>query len=97
MKLSVKGLALASAALWGGVVFLVAVANLIWPDYGDAFLELVRSVYPGYGGTEGVAGILVGTLYGVVDGLVAGAVFAWIYNHFAALDRDHIRAETAAP
>lgn len=86
MKLSVKGLALACAALWGGAVFLASTCNLVWPGYGEAFLDLARSIYPGYGGTQGAAGVLVGTLYAVVDGLIGGAVFAWIYNYFAALD-----------
>ena len=49
MKLSIKGLALASGILWGGSILLVGVANLIWPSYGVAYLDLARAIYPGYG------------------------------------------------
>lgn len=45
----------------------------------------MSSVYPGYHATRSVAEVVVGTLYGVVDGLVGGAVFAWLYNQFAKL------------
>ncbi|MFV2007447.1 MAG: hypothetical protein ACC667_08365 [Longimicrobiales bacterium] len=83
MKLSIKGLALASGILWGGSILLVGLINLIWPAYGVAFLDLAQSIYPGYGGAAGFWGLIVGTLYGVVDGAVGGAIFAWLYNAFS--------------
>ena len=46
MKLSPKALALAAGILWGGCVFLVGLANLVWPTYGVALLEIPRSIYP---------------------------------------------------
>ncbi len=46
----------------------------------DGNLSKSRAIYPGYGGTAGVGGVIVGTLYGVVDGAVGGAIFAWLYN-----------------
>ena len=52
MKLDVKSTAVALAVVWGGwAIFLTGVANLIWPDYGQSFLELMASVYPGYQAT----------------------------------------------
>lgn len=83
MKVSVKGLALASGILWGVAMLGMGVANLIWSSYGQQFLQLMASVYPGYHATRSIAEVLVGTLYGIVDGLVGGAVFAWLYNQFA--------------
>ena len=84
MKLDVKSTAVAVAVVWGGwAIFLTGVANLIWPDYGQAFLEMMASVYPGYQATASFGQVLIGTLYGVVDGAVGGAVFAWLYNFFA--------------
>jgi hypothetical protein len=80
MKLSVKGLALTAAIVWGGCILLTGILNLIWAGYGVAFLDVVRSIYPGYQATSGFAGVIVGTLYGAVDGAVCGAVFAWLYN-----------------
>lgn len=82
MKLDVKALALAAAVAWGGCFFLVGLANLVWPPYGAAWLELGRSIYPGYGGPGGFGSVVVVTLYAVVDGAVAGAVVAWLYNMF---------------
>ncbi|MGB8060804.1 MAG: bacteriophage holin [Candidatus Sulfotelmatobacter sp.] len=83
MKLSIKGLALASGILWGVSMLGMGLANLIWSGYSQQFLQTVASVYPGYHATRSIAEIIVGTLYGAVDGLIAGAVFAWLYNQFA--------------
>jgi hypothetical protein len=58
----------------------VATANLVWPDYGRAFLDLVASVYPGYRPGPSIGSVTTGTLYGLVDGAAGGAVFAWLYN-----------------
>ncbi len=84
MKLSIQGLALASGILWGGSILLVGVANLIWPSYGVAYLDLARAIYPGYGSSAGFGAVVVGTLYGLADGAVAGAIFAWLYNTLSA-------------
>jgi len=83
MKLNTKALALASAILWGFAMLSMGLANLIWGGYGQQFLRTMSSVYPGYHATRSVAEVVVGTLYGVVDGLIGGAVFAWLYNQFA--------------
>lgn len=80
MRLSVKGFALAAGILWGAVMFLTALLNLAFPDYGGLFLEMMASVYPGYEGTTGFVAVVVGTLYGALDGAVVGAVLAWLYN-----------------
>ena len=79
MKLSVKALALSAGILWGAAVFLVGIGHLIWPGYGTAMLELAASVYPGYS-VGGFGSVIIGTLYAMVDGAIAGAVFAWLYN-----------------
>ncbi len=83
MKLNIKGMAITLGLVWGAAVLLVGVANLIWPDYGQAFLELVASIYPGYTADASVGQLIVGTLYGLVDCAVGGAVIAWLYNLFA--------------
>lgn len=80
MTLSVKAFALTAALLWGGAIFFLDLAHMIWPGYGSAFLDVVRSIYPGYAQTTGVVALLVGTVYAFVDGLVGGAIFAWLYN-----------------
>jgi len=83
MKLNLKAAATAAAVTWGGCFLLVSLANLVWPPYGEAWLELGRSIYPGYGGPGGFGSVIVVTLYALLDGAVAGAVFAWLYNRFA--------------
>jgi TRAP-type mannitol/chloroaromatic compound transport system permease large subunit len=83
MKFNTKALALASAVVWGFVMFAVGVTNSIAGHYGQQFLQAMSSVYPGYHGTRSIAEVIVGTLYGLCDGFIAGAVIAWLYNHFA--------------
>ena len=83
MRLSVFALASTAGVFWGGAILVVALANLIWPSYGRAFLELAASIYPGYQPGTGWGSVITGTLYGLVDGAVSGAVFAWLYNLLA--------------
>ena len=75
-------MALTSALLWGGAVLVVAVANLLWPGYGRAFLDLAASIYPGYHPASGPQSVMTGTLYALVDGATGGAIFACLYNRF---------------
>ena len=81
MKLSIKKFTLSCGILWGLAIFMVSVANFIWPDYGVLFLTIIASIYPGYEATNGIYSIIIGTLYGIVDASIAGAVFAYIYNN----------------
>jgi hypothetical protein len=87
MKLNAKAFAITAALAWGGSIFVVALLNRFWGNYGVAYLNLAASLYPGFhpGGMK--AGI-VGTLYGMLDGAVGGFVVAWLYNklsdYFAA-------------
>ncbi len=84
MKLDVKALALTGGLIWGILaMFLSGVANLIWSGYAQGFLDVMASVYPGYNATDGFGQVIIGTLYGLVDGAIAGALFAWVYNCFA--------------
>lgn len=80
MKLSVKGLAFAFALLWGGCMLVMTVANLIWGNYGTEFLQVIASIYPGYHATRSFGEVIVGTLYGTVDGFFGGVITAWLYN-----------------
>jgi len=83
MKFSIKALAMTTGILWAAAVFLLGVMNLIWPSYGTSAIGVLQSLYPGYAHTSGFVGVIVGTLYAAVDGAVAGAVFAWLYNRIA--------------
>ena len=83
MRLNIKALGISVALFWGAAMFLVALANLIWSGYGQTFLEVIASVYPGYKATASFGQVIVGTLYALLDGAVCGLVFAWLYNCFA--------------
>ena len=86
-KLSVKGLAAAGGVLWGASVFIVGLINLVVPSYGLTFLWFASSVYPGYKAEPTFISVLIGTTYALLDGLVTGALFAWLYNLFSAMGK----------
>jgi hypothetical protein len=41
---------------------------------------MLTSLSPGYRPEEGPISIIVGTLYALTTGAVAGAIFGWLYN-----------------
>lgn len=83
MGLNIKAFALASAILWGLLMLAVGIANMTWSEYGGSFLRVMASVYPGYIHDGSLNQVLIGTAYAAVDALIAGAIFAWIYNRLA--------------
>jgi len=83
MRLSTKALALTAGILWALVILLTGITNLIWSGYGEAFLQMMASLYPGYDATRSIGDVIVGALYALVDGIVCGFIFAWVYNLFA--------------
>jgi len=87
MKFNIGALSLAVGLFWGGAILLVGVSNLIWPEYGRAFLQLAASIYPGYGAGATFGQVIIGTLYGLVDGAIGGAIFAWLYNWLSGFFR----------
>ena len=84
MRLSLKGMAVSIAVVWAGCILMVGVVNLVAPSYGTAFLQMASSIYPGFHNSRSIVDVIVGTLYGAVDGGIGGLVFAWIYNLAAA-------------
>ena len=80
MRINVIAFSITAGLFWGGSIIITGLANLIWPPYGQAFLELAASIYPGYHASPAIGQIIIGTLYGFVDGAIAGFLFGWIYN-----------------
>jgi hypothetical protein len=80
MQLAAKPFAIACALLWGGAILVIGLANQIVPSYGELFLQVMSSVYPGFHHSGTVRDLLVGAGYGLVDGAVVGLLFAWLYN-----------------
>jgi hypothetical protein len=77
MKLNVKAFALASALVFGIGLFV-----LTWwmIALGGATGEptIIGRVYPGFGISP--LGSVIGFFWAFIDGFIAGAIFAWLYN-----------------
>ena len=79
MKLSVKAFTLACALVWGlGVLILTWWIILFEGSSGDP--TIIGKVYRGY--SISPVGSVIGLAWGLIDGAVGGAVFAWVYNLF---------------
>ena len=81
MKLDVKALALACGILWGLGLFF-GTWWVILLDGASGEPTVIASVYRGY--SLSAAGSLIGLIWAFVDGLIGGALIAWLYNRFAA-------------
>lgn len=82
MRLSIKGLALAAGLLWGGAMLAAGFVHVIDSSYASNFLGMMGSVYPGFHAARSFGDLLVGTIYGFLDGGIAGLLFGWLYNLF---------------
>ena len=51
-------------------------------DWGTPFVEIMGACYIGYAPT--LVGSLIGGVWAVVDGAVAGVLIALVYNKFAS-------------
>lgn len=93
MKLKVCAFALACGLVWGfGLFFITCWIILVGKAQPDIIPFLGR-VYLGYRMTP--LGSVIGLVWAFVDGLIGGAIFAWLYNVFAA--RCKCKEEVAAP
>ena len=80
MKLNVVAFGLTCALIWGIGVFcltwwIIAFEGQAAPDARPPFLGLI---YRGYSLTA--MGSVIGMAWAFVDGVIGGAVFAWLYN-----------------
>ena len=83
MRFNISAFSLTVGLFCGAWILVVGSANLIWPGYGRAFLDIAASIYPGYHPGPAIGSVITGTLYALVDGAIAGAVFGWLYNFLA--------------
>jgi hypothetical protein len=77
MKLNVKSFAMSLGICFGLAVLLVTIWFLIM-GYQGSTLGLLRKIYLGY--SVSWPGAFIGLVWGFVDGLISGAIFAWLYN-----------------
>lgn len=78
-ELSVRGFGFATGIITAVLVLLFVLVAQVYP----LNFALIEEIYgPASFGATGFAQGLIFTVYGFIDGLIFGAVFAWVYNKF---------------
>ena len=80
MKLNVKALAFSYALLWGLGLFVLTWWVILF-DGATGEATFLGRIYRGYSISS--VGSIIGLGYAFVDGLICGAIFAWLYNRIA--------------
>jgi hypothetical protein len=80
MKLNVKALALTSGIVWGAGLFIITWWIIAF-EGATHETTMIGRVYFGY--RISPLGSIIGLVWAFVDGLICGAVFAWLYNRIA--------------
>ena len=81
MKLNIKAFAIAVAVVWGLGIF-IGTWWVILLDGASNEMTSLGHIYRGY--TITPLGSVIGMVWGLLDGLIAGAIFAWLYNFISA-------------
>jgi hypothetical protein len=76
-KLNVKALAIAVGVLWGAYMLCAGWCSWLF-GWGTGFVATMSSLYIGFKPT--FLGGIIGMIWGFADGVIAGAITAWIYN-----------------
>lgn len=90
-KMSVPAFGLAFGMFWaigiGGMTLLSGLTNTPeageYTGYAGSLIQILMTVYPGY--NISVPGLIIGVVWGLVDGFVSAAVIVWFYNIFLTL------------
>jgi hypothetical protein len=77
MKLNIKAFALACGLFWGIGLFLITWWIILF-EGASGNTTLIGRIYLGYNISP--VGSVIGFLWAFFDGLIAGAIFAWLYN-----------------
>jgi hypothetical protein len=80
MKLSPKAVGLALGII-SGLSLLILTLLALYANYLTHIAELLIGVYPYY--EISLQGSIAALIWGFVDGLICGVLFAWIYNLIA--------------
>jgi len=81
MRLNIKAFAITSGLVWGFAIFFLTWWIIAFDGAGGE-PTVIGKLYPGY--SISAAGSVIGFAWALVDGLIIGAVFAWLYNLVAA-------------
>ena len=80
MKLNVKAFSLTAGLFWGfGLFFITLWIIMFEGPSGDP--TLIGKVYRGY--SISITGSLIGFAWAFFDGIIGGALFAWLYNQIS--------------
>jgi hypothetical protein len=77
MKLDVSAFARTCALIWGITLFSIAWWLILF-DGSTGEPTLLGQIYRGY--SISPLGSVIGLVWGLADGYIGGAVFAWLYN-----------------
>jgi len=84
VPLGVVSFGLALGVTLAIIVFLIGVTTAFW-GWGILVVQVLSTLLIGYEPT--FIGSIAGAVWAFVDGLIAGAFMAWLYNRFAS--RNH--------
>lgn len=77
MKLNVKAFSITAGLFWGFGLFFLTWWIIIF-DGITMEVTIIGQVYRGF--TISPAGSIIGFFWALADGLIGGAIFAWLYN-----------------
>lgn len=77
MKLNVKAFAITTSIVCGIGLFLLTWWVILF-EGATSTKTVIGVIYRGYNISP--VGSLIGLAWGLVDGLIGGAIFAWLYN-----------------
>lgn len=76
-RLCVGAFGIAIGVTWGLGVLILGILN--WKfQYGTLWMHTLASIYIGF--APSLKGIIVGTVWALIDGFILGAIVALIYN-----------------
>jgi hypothetical protein len=81
MKLNIKAFAVACGIMWGLGLFLGTWWIMLFEGATKETM-FISLIYRGY--NISAVGSLLGLVWAFFDGLIAGALFAWLYNLLAS-------------
>jgi len=80
MKLNIKAFSL-TCGLFAGLGLFLLTWWIILFDGSTTGLTFIGRIYRGY--SISMTGSFIGLAWGFIDGLISGAIFAWLYNFLA--------------
>jgi hypothetical protein len=80
MKIDVKKLALTGGIYLSGMTALVTMASLLGIPGFPQFTKMLVDVYGPWGYSISLPGVLIGAVWGFVEGFIHFGIFGWIYN-----------------